>query len=816
LILDPATALCAGALVRRHLVATVVLGLFAGIAGGLAIGAWGAARRTDSSFDRFVAYERAATYHLRACPPDADPAAPDFLERCRRHDQADIAEYLRTVPGVESAGRWSFAISGVAKAETPDDWVTMLVPFALDAGALSSMGRPIVVDGRLADQNAANEIVVNEEMAALGRLAVGDEIVVTIGSADEFDAVGEGRYRPTGLTTTMEVVGVIRRPGDLTVRSSPGDESIVDSLARAEGTFAWAQRFGLDFAGYGIGVVVDSDTLSGDDVLAALDRRWPGRPIMLEQGPPNVTGDPSSALHAIELQAVGLRLLAAVAGAAALVFAGQAIARQSRREWVDADTLGALGMTRPTMVRVALVRSLATAVIAAVAAGATAIAVSPLGPAGIARSAEPTPGIAIDTFALAIGLPLTALAVLAFATAPVAARRQQALDANPATLTGVLSSTASPTFSAGWAMTRTRRAGGLALGSAVAGVTLAAATGIAAWQVTASFEGLIDTPARYGAEWDALVGNVATQDQAHETEQRLAAIPGIRAVRVWSTPEQPGSGFTLVAGVPVVGEVNFGTVVAGRPPTTSEEVALGVTTMRELGLSIGDEVTLPLGGGDLARPFEVVGEAIVNDGFEARPGRGGLVTPEAFTAIAPDGSGSTYAVWVDEEDGVDRDRTLAAVRAAFPTTFVEPRPTDKISNLRQVAGQPKLLTAVVGLLAGAALVHAVAMSVVRSRRQIGVLKTLGFTRSQVMSSVGWHATTIAGSALLVGVPLGIVGGRLAWTAIVSAIGLRPHHLLPVAAVFTVAAIVLVVANVAALIPGLAAARTRPATALRAE
>ena len=108
------------------------------------------------------------------------------------------------------------------------------------------------------------------------------------------------------------------------------------------------------------------------------------------------------------------------------------------------------------------------------------------------------------------------------------------------------------------------------------------------------------------------------------------------------------------------------------------------------------------------------------------------------------------------------------------------------------------------------------MSVTRSRRQIGVLKTLGFTRRQVVSSVGWHATTIAVAALLVGIPLGVILGRLGWTAISGSIGVRAEHSLPAAAIGIVAAVVVVVANVAALLPGAAAARTRTALALRAE
>ena len=47
-MIDAASALRARNLSRRHVKATIALGIFAGIAGGLALGAWGIARRTAS------------------------------------------------------------------------------------------------------------------------------------------------------------------------------------------------------------------------------------------------------------------------------------------------------------------------------------------------------------------------------------------------------------------------------------------------------------------------------------------------------------------------------------------------------------------------------------------------------------------------------------------------------------------------------------------------------------------------------------------------------------------------------------------------
>ena len=83
--------------------------------------------------------------------------------------------------------------------------------------------------------------------------------------------------RVPGPSTPVDVSQECSMP--VTVRRVTGDESIVDSLSRAEATRAWAELIGDDFARYGIGVVVRSDSLTPDDVMSALQQR--GQPFEL-------------------------------------------------------------------------------------------------------------------------------------------------------------------------------------------------------------------------------------------------------------------------------------------------------------------------------------------------------------------------------------------------------------------------------------------------------------------------------------------------------------------------------------------------------
>jgi putative ABC transport system permease protein len=106
-------------------------------------------------------------------------------------------------------------------------------------------------------------------------------------------------------------------------------------------------------------------------------------------------------------------------------------------------------------------------------------------------------------------------------------------------------------------------------------------------------------------------------------------------------------------------------------------------------------------------------------------------------------------------------------------------------------------------------------SVRRRRRDLAILQTLGFRRGQVAATVAWQALTLAGIALLIGVPLGILIGRLGWAAFAYRLGVVSEPVIsPLSLV--VVPVTVVVALLVSLGPGLVARRVRPATVLKAE
>ena len=139
-----------------------------------------------------------------------------------------------------------------------------------------------------------------------------------------------------------------------------------------------------------------------------------------------------------------------------------------------------------------------------------------------------------------------------------------------------------------------------------------------------------------------------------------------------------------------------------------------------------------------------------------------------------------------------------------------------IRNVKRIRTLPLALAAMVGVLAISSLAHAVVLSARRNRRQLAVLRTLGFSRGQAAAAVRWQATVLGLAAAAVGIPVGVVAGRWGWLAVARQLGVASGPVVPLLLLAVVAIAAVVVAHVVAVIPAWRSARLRPAEAFRVE
>jgi ABC-type antimicrobial peptide transport system permease subunit len=130
-----------------------------------------------------------------------------------------------------------------------------------------------------------------------------------------------------------------------------------------------------------------------------------------------------------------------------------------------------------------------------------------------------------------------------------------------------------------------------------------------------------------------------------------------------------------------------------------------------------------------------------------------------------------------------------------------------------------VLPTLAGLLAALALLavgHALVTSVRQRRRELAMLKTLGFDRRQVRATVAWQATTFAAIGLVAGIPFGVLVGSYAWRLVGDNLGVSSAAAIPLVAILVALTLTIATGTAIAFFPARTAARIRPSVALATE
>jgi len=338
-----------------------------------------------------------------------------------------------------------------------------------------------------------------------------------------------------------------------------------------------------------------------------------------------------------------------------------------------------------------------------------------------------------------------------------------------------------------------------------------------------SLDTLVSHPALYGWNWTYALspGNPSYIPRA----RAAALLDRDRAVATWT-----GVWFGAVKidglTVPVMG-LSPGApiappVLSGHDVRTAGQVVLGATTLAQLHKHIGDEVTILNGGGGRFR-LRIAGVATlpsygIQGTLHTEMGTGAVL---AYRVIPGAATSQPNDILVTLRPGADR---AAAARELQRLVPVDPgggevipvqRPAE-IVNYRSMGATPALLGAALAAGAVAALALTLFASVRRRRRDLALLKTIGFTRRQLAAAVAWQSTIAVALGAVVGVPLGIALGRFLWDLFAREISVVPEPTVPGPAVVLIAVGALVLANIVAAVPGRLAGRTPTALLLRAE
>jgi ABC-type lipoprotein release transport system permease subunit len=506
-------------------------------------------------------------------------------------------------------------------------------------------------------------------------------------------------------------------------------------------------------------------------------------------------------------------------------------------ESIEYPTLRSIGISPSQLFALGMIRAGVVGLVSAAIAVVVGMALSPLSPWGVARIAEPNPGFAVDGLALAVGAAGTVVLVVLLGAIPAwraasvsgtalgtaelrGSKRPSAVAAFMARASFPPSSTAGVRMALEPGRGRTAVPVRATMFSAAIGMLALSA----ALSFGASLNHLVTTPGLSGWNWDAMVFAGGSKGrQAEPLGRKLEAIldrdPRVQGYAIGTISKVRVNG---VGGVFALGmESRKGSVTPslaeGRLPRSPSEILLGTETMREAGVGIGETVRVTGQGG--TAQMRVVGKTSIPPLFFsfARPGQGAALSLGGADRLSPGRPPDVGAFFLKLAPGTDRRDALAAIKRRQPTLFPLPQLTSgQLKNLQGISNVPLLLAGIVALMAAVTLAHTLITSIRRRRLDLAILKTLGFVRWQVSATVAWQATALALTALVIGIPLGLMSARWGWRVFADRLGVVPDPVVPLLAVLLAIPAAIVLTNFLAAIPGWIASRLKAAPVLRSE
>ena len=553
----------------------------------------------------------------------------------------------------------------------------------------------------------------------------------------------------------------------------------------------------------------------------------------------------AKAERAIEPEGIALAGFGAITALAALLIVGQIVGRQLRVGADDLEVLRALGAST-TMTTVDGLFGITGAVVGgSLLAVVVAVGLSGLAPIGPVRRVDPSPGIAFDWTVLTGGLLvlLVGLLVVAFVhahwQAPHRAARRSASRGRSSRLAQAAVSSGLPVpvmTGVRFALEPGRGRNAVPVRSAIVGAVLAVVVLVGTLTFAASLTNLVSHPALYGWNWNyELVSGYGGISNIPQTaaSRRLARDPSIAAwsgayLTVLELDGQPVPALAMSPDSPVAPPL-----LSGHGVQTAHEIVLGATTLAELHKHVGETVTLTSGSNAVTpTPLVIVGTATlpaigVFGSFHFEMATGAVLS-DTLLPTAARGLGDhdgPEAIFVRFRPGANPStalRSLKSIAASLNTPADGPvsvvglqRPAE-IVNYRTMGTTPAVLGVALATGAVVALGLTLLASVRRRRRDLALLKTLGFTRRQLAATIAWQASIAVALGVIIGVPAGIILGRTLWDLFARTLHVVPEPTVPTLTIAIVAVGALVLANLVAGVPGIQAARTRTAVLLHAE
>ena len=814
--------------------------LLVGSIGGLAIGSVAAARRTQSSYNTFLASTNPSDLVMTV-------------------DAPNIASNLARLPLVKHVGVSSYSVNAfpAGKHGLPVFSKALVNGNVVSSGSLVdeyfSEDRVALVAGRMPNPKKANEFMADALAAKAMRWHVGEYVHMyfyTDAQSSKPD-FGSNPIKPQ-VNMTMHLVGTI----------IPNNDVLLDQVDRLPELLIFTPALtkqivnnGLHYNNYALQLDHGARDISTveREIIAAL--------------PPGTTYDfhINSAVAAevnrsLEPETISLGVFGLIAGLATLIIVGGLIARGLQREGEDLNILRALGSSPSMSTISSALGPLAAVIVGSGLAVVVAIGFSPLSPIGPVRAVFPDGGFAFDGRVLGFGFVLLLLLLGAIIFGLIVRRSRRAtirtrrfsapLGSRAGRLASDMALPVTAVVGIRFALERPRDRDSAPVRSALVGAILAVTIVVATLTFGSSLSTLVSHPSLYGWNWNyALTSNGSGVPP--QAARLLGHDPYVKAYSGDNFANAQIDGVTVPIMLTTYGAKVTAPILSGHEVTGPGQIVIGAETMQQLHKHVGDTVSVTYGT-KKDYPVYVPPTQMKIVGTATLPAIGGTLTlhtsmgvgaliplslePPAFKKFlhspveAVDGHSIEF---VRLRSGAPASLALASLQkiARFGQKLMDAPSASgggsnvivqsvlypaEIENYRSIGIIPDLLALALALGAVVALGLTLIASVHRRRRDLALLRTLGFTGRQLLSTVAWQASVAGVIGAVFGIPLGILVGRWLWTLFANNIYAVPRPTVPFLPLVIVALSSLVLANVVAALPGRSAARTSAAQVMRGE
>jgi ABC-type antimicrobial peptide transport system permease subunit len=823
------------ALFRQRLVGLLTITVLVGSIGGLALASVAGARRTESSFPAYLASTNPSTLGVFTRYDDPGLKIDTGYDPQIVMKIAHLPDVMRATSAIIFDG--NINLSGV-KGIHPHSLAGETPPTVIGSpdGEFTDVDRVSLVAGRRANPNRLNEAVLNVQAANELGIHIGS--VIQIPMYTDAQALLSNPGKPF-LDVKVKMVGEITLADNIVESDfdSLGSATIIFSPALtrllapkcATGTETWLQLRGGDGA--------------SKRVLSEIYRL---DPTATNFGGGELTSHYVPAVQqAIEPEAIALAVFGGIAGLAAVLIVSLMMGRMLRVESEETRTLRALGASRRMLRTEQLAGVLGAVFVGGILAEVLAVGLSPLSPLGPVRPVYPHPGISFDWTVLGFGflilVGLLFIAALFFANRELrritSASESRAPKHESRLVRSVANSGLPISAVSGVRFALESGEGGNAtpVRSAILGTILAVTVLVTTLTFGASLDGLVSRPALYGWNWNYTILSSFAGAEDMPAHQTAAFLDADHDIASWSaanvvSAELNGHTVGMLAEQPATRVAP--PILSGHGLEKSNEIVLGAATLTTLHKHVGETVTFT-DGASKAETLRIVGTATmpaVEDGLGM--GSGAIVATSDFPTsllnlqdapipgpnvifirtrggIEPAAAYRSLEKVNSEIDAVPASSGLAGgvVRVLRPVEIV---------NFHSMGTTPTIFSALLTIGAIAALGITLGASVRRRRRDLALLKSLGFRQRQLSSAIAWQATVAAVFGVVFGIPLGIAIGRQLWILFARGIDAVPDPSIPAVSIALVALGTVIFANLVATIPGRIAARTSTALVLRSE